>query len=154
MSRVVDSWNVVLAIATLALTSCSGSGSVGEVRTGRSDLSQRELFERKVQCEKYAPQITQEFRDQERELYQKQHLKSEDLVPEIERLFYSPHRNSCVCVIHDKFFVPSDKSFIQSVYVFDVLTKEGLWSKEYFSPEEAQNIDKDVKAQVGQLGGQ
>src|ERR1700687_3419099 len=113
----------LLAVLTLAI--CGIACNSTKRSLGIGEPSRREEFDRKVRCEKYASQVRAEWKDEQRDTLVTQKLT-------IERLFYSPQRNSCVCVVQDKILVESNHpSFMDHVFMFDVLTKESIWSKDY-----------------------
>ena len=86
------------------------------------------LFLKKVECEKYAERTRQEYRETgplmaggaaERNYY-------------VERIFYSPKRDSCLCVLGNKLKQPNGED-AYSILIIDALTKKLLFAKEYRS---------------------
>ena len=122
---------VLLLVATYSVGCQPAKSKSG---SGRDESARREEFQRKVDCEKYASGIRSEWKDEEREVYVKWKVRSDDVLPSIERLFYSPQRNSCVCVVRGGILVKSNQpKFVYSVHIFDVPTKESIWSR-YYDP--------------------
>ncbi len=88
----------------------------------------RNVFQRKENCERYAIELQNQFKE------------SGDTIPGvtkgsyyIERSFYSPKRNSCVCVLGTKVTVSADTAY--DVYAIDSLTKKLLWSRRFTSSD-------------------
>ena len=144
---------LAFVVVTIAGIGCRLNDKTNSV--SRKESVRREELRRKVDCEKYAGQIRSEWKDEEREIFVKQKLRSEDLLPSIDRLFYSPQRNSCVCVVRDQILVKSDHpSFLYHVFIYDVLTKETIWRKDYFDDSQVGNLDKDIDDQAKHLMAQ
>ncbi len=86
------------------------------------------LFLKKVECEKYAERTRQEYRE------------TGPLMPGgdaqtnyyVERIFYSPKKDSCVCVLGNKLEQPNGED-AYSILIVDALTKKLLLAKEYRS---------------------
>jgi hypothetical protein len=148
---------VVLLALAISGIGCDTTATKNSPARG-DEPSRREDFERKVQCEKYASQIRTEWKDEVREILVKWKLRSEDLLPTIERLFYSPQHNSCVCVVQDQIFLKGDHPrVLYHVFITDVLTKESIWTKDYDEnsvandEKSAANIEKDIADHVARL---
>jgi hypothetical protein len=153
-----DITTLVRAVVLLALSLGVGitlGCTKTETRADRDNPDatvRQEEFQRKVDCERYAKQIREEWKDEEREAYIKRKFRDEDLLPSIERLFYSLPRNSCVCIVRDRILLKGDNShFRDHVFVFDVLTKETLWEKYYEEEGEGATLEKDIDAQFKRL---
>lgn len=113
------------------------------------ELPSREMFQRKMDCEKYASKIEDEVREPG-------HPKNDWSNPSVSLVFYSEPRNSCVAVVTSMQLIrPAGKAeddIWYYVYIQDALTKEGLWWQSYHG-DKALNMDSEVNAQILKLGG-
>jgi hypothetical protein len=110
----------------------------------KSDLQSSKAFERKVQCETYASKTEQEFKDADRELT----AGKSGILYTVERAFYSPKRNSCICILRASSVVKG-KTF-ETIQTFDALTKEDLGFKSY-SGDELRSLNADIEERVKSL---
>ena len=99
------------------------------------------VFQRKVECEKYASRILQEYRESPGipgsspgDYY-------------VERVFYSPKRDSCICVLGNGHADGKD-IYIYDIYIIDALTMKLLLSRRYKSTADIQGMADDIQAQV------
>jgi hypothetical protein len=147
-----------LLLAALVCCGCgtttSSPRAAAKDNSGRpEELSLRQEFDRKVQCEKYASQIRAEWKDERRDENAKLNFQSQILLPTIERLFYSAQRNSCVCVARQHVTGKAGDPLNDHIFIFDVLTKELIWGKDYWSADQVANVQKDIAEQVQHLSG-
>ena len=110
---------ISLALSTSFLLGCSSNQN-----------QESALFQKKVECEKYAEKTRQEYRETgplmpggaaERHYY-------------VERIFYSPKRDSCLCVLGNNIKKASGED-VSEILVIDALTKKLLWAREFKSSE-------------------
>ncbi len=140
-------FRIAVAMVLLLGIGCSGDHPVTSMRASISDSS--ELFHRKVECEKYASKVEEQYRDIQR-LGKKADLHSQEEWLQqfvVDRIFYSLKRNSCVCVVSSS--AATTKGF-DWVVVLDVLTKEELFNETYAPSsdghaKEAKDIEEQVK---------
>jgi hypothetical protein len=99
------------------------------------------LFQKKVECEKYGDKTRQEFRE------------AGPLMPGgakgdyyVERSFYSPARNSCVCVLGEPLMANGELEY--EIEMIDALTKKPLWSRRFKSSEVMMGMADDIEARV------
>jgi hypothetical protein len=126
---------------SLALLLTSGCDTL---RSVKSDLQSSKAFDRKVRCETYASKTEQDFKDADRELTG----GKSGILYTVERAFYSPKRNSCICILRASSVVKG-KTF-ETIQTFDALTKEDLGFKSY-SGDELRSVNADVEERVKSL---
>lgn len=152
-TRMEKATYVILFAALLQIALAAVAITTGWQNNGNHNLSAREEFQRKVDCEKYASEVQSGWNEEEHENLTKWKITSEDLVrhDDIVRLFFSSQRNSCVCAVREQFLFSksSPPNYSYQAYVFDVLTKEQIWAKEFGS--DPTNVDKEIQEQLKKL---
>ena len=112
-------------LAILGLVFAASIGCTPHTRdSNRTTLSEASLsFQRKVECEKYAGQTEREF---------DANINRKEGYFDTERMFYSPKRNSCVCILVYNGIAGLNKgNLFARVYVLDALTKEELGAQSF-----------------------
>jgi len=114
--------------------------TIGCSRADRGASTDPTLFQKKVECEKYASKLLKEFRE------------TGPVMPGgsggdwyVERIFYSPKRDSCICIIGNRTVEKGEA--VYDMQMIDALTTELLWSHRYKGGEVVGSAD-DIEAQV------
>ena len=99
------------------------------------------LFQKSAECEKYANAMLTEYRETARFM---------PTFPErgdwyVERVFYSPKRDSCLCVLGAS--LPSKDETTYDIFLIDSLTRKLLWSRG-FKGNQATTMADDIEAVV------